>query len=390
MIVKINKNGIISDTIQKFDGEKYLTPTDFGFDEATNIPETLSNVIDAQALAETAALNAIEAKSNIEESVETMVEEATNEIQTVVSEIKEETLNAQALAELAAVNAIETEQSIQTRATEIATQAAEEATTLAVNAKNLAEVAAVNALEAERNVQARANEIIEEVTSQAVNAKNLSETAAVNALEAERNSQIIKEELADFAEFIKNNSRTVGDQWMRIDGTIPDGGIPFKGQLVNKELYSSLYDWCIANNRLINDEEWQEIRNNNGIVSYYSYGDGHAAIPQETKLELGVDETYGLYISEITDAGIATLLDSFTLSMVVTEILDGGNEISRVEQTEHSIVTSSIEAFVSSINDNNLPFYVEANNNESGNYVCTFIWKEAGNLNNGASIIFSY
>ena len=198
MIAKINKTGIISDTIQKFDGEKYLTPTDFGFDVTTDIPETLSNVIDAQALAETAALNAIEAKSNIEESVETIVEEATNEIQTVVSEIKEETLNAQSLAELAAVNAIETEQSIQARATEIATQAAEEATTLAVNAKNLAEVAAVNALEAERNVQARANEIVEEVTSQAVNAKNLSETAAVNALEAERNAQAIKEELDSF------------------------------------------------------------------------------------------------------------------------------------------------------------------------------------------------
>jgi hypothetical protein len=395
MIAKINKTGIISDTIQKFDGEKFLTPTDFGFDEATNIPETLSNVIDAQALAETAALNAIEAKSNIEESVETIVEEATNEIQTVVSEIKEETLNAQSLAELAAVNAIETEQSIQARANEIV----EEATTLAVNAKNLAEVAAVNALEAERNaieteqsIQARANEIVEEATSQAINAKNLSETAAVNALEAERNSQIIKEELADFAESIKNNSRYVGEQWITFDGTVPDGGIPFHGQLVNKELYKSLYNWCDENNRLIDEENWQALYvSNKGNVPFYSYGDGHSATPQKTHLELSIDENYGLHISEITDSGISTLCPTFTLSRIINEIMEGDVVVGRVQETKHSMNITSIDALVSSINDNNeLPFYVEVADNGDNGYVCSFIWKECGKLDNSATLIFEY
>ena len=295
MIAKINKTGIISDTIQKFDGEKYLTLNDFGFDVTTDIPETLSNVIDAQALAEAAALNAIEAKGDAIENVEILVEEATNEIQTVVSEIKEETLNAQSLAELAAVNAIESEQTIQTIASEIEQIAAD-----TLEAKNLAETAAINALEAERNVQTRANEIVEqaaseainaknlaetaamdvqtraneiveEATSQAVNAKNLSETAAVNALESERNAQAIKEELEDFVVTGKKSVRTVGDQWITFDGTIPEGGIPFHGQTLSIEVYKELYQWVIDNDRFIEETEWQEIKeNNNNNVPHYS------------------------------------------------------------------------------------------------------------------------
>lgn len=292
MIAKINKTGIISDTIQKFDGEKYLTMNDLGLDAATDIPETLSNVIDAQALAEAAALNAIEAKEDAIENVETLVEEATVSIQEVVSDIKNETFTAQALSETAALNAIEAKitaeaakntieasineaieigQTIQETADEITAQAVEEATALAVNAKNLAEVAAVNALEAERNVQARANEIVEEATSQAVNAKNLSETAAVNALEAERNAQVIKEELADFAESIKNNSRTVGEQWITFDGTIPEGGVAFLGQYIDYNIYKKLYEWAIAHNRVISEAEYEEyLVSNGGSCPYYS------------------------------------------------------------------------------------------------------------------------
>ena len=158
------------------------------------------------------------------------------------------------------------EQTIQTIASEIEQIAAN-----ALEAKNLSETAAVNALEAERNVQARANEIVEEATSQAVNAKNLSETAAVNALEAERNVESIKNEIEDFVVTAKKSVRTIGDQWVTFDGTIPEGGIPFHGQTLSTEVYQELYQWATANNRFIEETEWQQMKEtNNGNVPYYS------------------------------------------------------------------------------------------------------------------------
>lgn len=128
MLTRINRNGIICDDIKTHAGEKYATS---------------NAVFEAQVLAETAALNAIEAasdarndaeiiKSSIEEvkeitegiksTAQNIVNEVTtdsiaelneitsssiSEINEAVSEIKQETLNAQALAETAALEAID-------------------------------------------------------------------------------------------------------------------------------------------------------------------------------------------------------------------------------------------------------------------------------------------
>lgn len=77
------------------------------------------------------------------------------------------------------------------------------------------------------------------------------------------------------SEIKSNGGHALGEQWISFDGTIPDGGLPFDGQLRNVELYQQLYDWANENGRVISETEWQHLREtNNGNVPYYSSGDG--------------------------------------------------------------------------------------------------------------------
>lgn len=89
---------------------------------------------------------------------------------------------------------------------------------------------------------------------------------------------------SDGAKFITEDDvksaggHAVGEQWISFDGTIPEGGLPFDGQLRNIELYQQLFDWAKENGRVIDETEWQQLREtNNGNVPYYSFGDGRSA-----------------------------------------------------------------------------------------------------------------
>ena len=113
MLTRIDRNSIICDDIKTSTGEKYATS---------------NAVFEAQALAETAAVNAIEAANDarndaeeakeitegIKSTAQNIVNEVTAnsiaELNEAVSEIKQETFNAQALAETAALEAIDAKQ----------------------------------------------------------------------------------------------------------------------------------------------------------------------------------------------------------------------------------------------------------------------------------------
>lgn len=71
------------------------------------------------------------------------------------------------------------------------------------------------------------------------------------------------------------SGKTVGDQWISVDGTIPEGGLVFNGNEISRDIYADLYDYVVAQGRVIAEKDWQSMySSNNGNVPYYSSGDG--------------------------------------------------------------------------------------------------------------------
>lgn len=114
---------------------------------------------------------------------------------------------------------------------------------------------------------------------------------------------------------VKSSSvHAVGEQWISFDGTIPEGGLPFDGQLRNVELYQQLFNWAKENGRVIDEEDWQLIREtNNDNVPYYSAGDGTNG--QKRVIEVNLD----------------TITDGASIDFILGE--------TRVEGTVEEIVT---------------------------------------------------
>lgn len=73
----------------------------------------------------------------------------------------------------------------------------------------------------------------------------------------------------------------VGEQWISMDGTIPYGGVPFNGQILNIADYQPLYNWAEEHARIKTESEWQTLKtNNNSNVAYYSqYSDTQFRMP---------------------------------------------------------------------------------------------------------------
>ena len=71
------------------------------------------------------------------------------------------------------------------------------------------------------------------------------------------------------------SGKTVGDQWISVDGTIPEGGLAFNGNEVSRSIYADLYNYVVTQGRVIAEKDWQSMySSNNGNVPYYSSGDG--------------------------------------------------------------------------------------------------------------------
>lgn len=67
----------------------------------------------------------------------------------------------------------------------------------------------------------------------------------------------------------------VGETWISIDSTIPAGGVPFLGQLVNRSVWADLFAWATAQGKVKTESEWQSYASaNGGNCPFYSDGDG--------------------------------------------------------------------------------------------------------------------
>lgn len=67
----------------------------------------------------------------------------------------------------------------------------------------------------------------------------------------------------------------IGETWISIDSTIPAGGVPFLGQLVNRSVWADLFAWATAQGKVKTESEWQALAaSHNGNVPFYSDGDG--------------------------------------------------------------------------------------------------------------------
>lgn len=74
------------------------------------------------------------------------------------------------------------------------------------------------------------------------------------------------------AELRKHN---VGEEWVSYSGVIPQGGVPYLGQEVSRELYADLWQWARDNSLVTSEAQWQSnLVRDNGNVRQFSNGDG--------------------------------------------------------------------------------------------------------------------
>lgn len=201
------------------------------------------------------------------------------------------------------------------------------------NAQVQTELATLEILDIKEQTKVIANEAIDTATERAETAAEnaetaqaLAETAAINALEAERNVTEFSETLAKLDEdntFTGDNNFTgnlelngklllngkdidslisghnIGEQWISMDGTIPDGGLAFLGQTVSKTTYYELYNWVETHNRFKTEAEWQSLYSaNNGNVAFYAKVDDNTFRMPSFKGYLKANTTAGEYIKE--------------------------------------------------------------------------------------------
>lgn len=81
----------------------------------------------------------------------------------------------------------------------------------------------------------------------------------------------------DFADKLKKVGalHAIGETWISIDSTIPAGGVPYLGQLVNRSVWADLFAWATAQGKVKTESEWQTYASaNGGNCPFYSDGDG--------------------------------------------------------------------------------------------------------------------
>lgn len=107
---------------------------------------------------------------------------------------------------------------------------------------------------------------------------------------------------------------TLGDEWVSYVGAIPDGGVPYLGQEVSREMYPDLYEYARRKGLMKSEDEWQTCyRDQNGNVPFYSelYGADTFRMPLISSYPKPCDsvDACGTYVSE----GLPNIAGTFAL-----------------------------------------------------------------------------
>lgn len=121
----------------------------------------------------------------------------------------------------------------------------------------------------------------------------------------------------DFAEKLQSigTLHALGDTWISFDSTVPAGGVPFCGQLVNRNLWADLYAWATAQGKVKTEAEWQAYATaHGGNCPFYSTGDNDTTfrMPKVSAYFKGADsaEDGGKWVAE----GLPNITGSFSES----------------------------------------------------------------------------
>lgn len=118
---------------------------------------------------------------------------------------------------------------------------------------------------------------------------------------------------------------SVGEQWISMDGTIPFGGLPFNGQILNTADYQALYNWAKDNNLFKTESEWQTLKtNNNNNVPFYSKEDDTPG--QKAKSDC-IDIEHGELLGTTTPTHIIFNGKSYDFNDVVYENINSLDEL---------------------------------------------------------------
>lgn len=118
---------------------------------------------------------------------------------------------------------------------------------------------------------------------------------------------------------------SVGEQWISMDGTIPLGGIPFNGQILNTADYQDLYNWAKDNSLFKTESEWQTLKtNNNNNVPFYSK---EADTPGQKAKSDYIDIEHGELLGKTTPTHIIFNGKSYDFNDVVYENINSLDEL---------------------------------------------------------------
>ena len=133
------------------------------------------------------------------------------------------------------------------------------------------------------------------------------------------------EEFASSSSGHNIGGHNVGEQWISMDGTIPLGGVPFNGQILNVADYQALYNWAKDNSLFKTESEWQTLKtSNNNNVPFYSK---EADTPGQKAKSDYIDIEHGDLSGKTTPTHIIFNGKSYDFNDVVYENINSLDEL---------------------------------------------------------------